>query len=72
MYVLEPGLTQLHPIAPVMSSIVLSILIGIIWLLCLSLIIASFGIIRLHPIVLRLANQFIYGLFPLSLFLAVR
>ena len=55
MYVLEPGLLQLHPIAPVMSSIVLSILIGIIWLLCLSLI------------VLRLANQFIYGLFPLTL-----
>ena len=52
MYVLEPGLLQLHPIAPVMSSIVLSILIGII---------------RLHPIVLRLANQFIYGLFPLTL-----
>ena len=60
MYVLEPGLLQLHPIAPVMSSIVLSILIGIIWLLCLSLIVATLGIIRLHPIVLRLANQFIY------------
>ena len=67
MYVLEPGLLQLHPIAPVMSSIVLSILIGIIWLLCLSLIVATLGIIRLHPIVLRLANQFIYGLFPLTL-----
>ena len=51
MYVLEPGLLQLHPIAPVMSSIVLSILIGIIWLLCLSLIVATLGIIRLHPIV---------------------
>ena len=35
--------------------------------LCLSLIVASTGIIRLHPIVLRLANQFIYGLFPLTL-----
>ena len=67
MYVLEPGLLQLHPIAPVMSSIVLSILIGIIWLLCLSLIVATLGIIRLHPIVLRFANQFIYGLFPLTL-----
>ncbi len=66
MYILEPGLLQLHPIAPVMSSIVLSILIGIIWLLCLSLIVATLGIIRLHPIVLRLANQFIYGLFPLT------
>ncbi len=31
------------------------------------MIIASFGILRLHPIVLRLANQFIYGLFPVSL-----
>ena len=67
MYVLEPGLTQLHPIAPIIITIVFSVCIGVIWLLCLSLIIASFGIIRLHPIVLRLANQFIYGLFPLSL-----
>ena len=67
MYVLEPGLTQLHPIAPIIITVVFSVCIGVIWLLCLSLIIASFGIIRLHPIVLRLANQFIYGLFPLSL-----
>ena len=67
MYVLEPGLSQLHPIAPIISTVVLSVCICVIWLLCLSLIIASFGIIRLHPIVLRLANQFIYGLFPLSL-----
>ena len=67
MYVLEPGLSQLHSIAPIMSSIVLSIIIGIIWVLCLSLIVASTGTIRLHPIVLRLANQFIYGLFPLTL-----
>ena len=67
MYVLEPGLSQLHPIAPIISRIVLSILIGIIWVLCLSLIVASTGIIRLHPIVLRLDNQFIYGLFPLTL-----
>ena len=65
MYVLEPGLSQLHSLASIMSSIVLSILIGIIWLLCLSLIVATLGII--HPIVLRLANQFIYGLFPLTL-----
>ena len=67
MYVLEPGLTQLHPIAPIIITVVFSVCIGAIWLFCLSLIIASFGIIRLHPIVLRLANQFIYGLFPLSL-----
>ena len=67
MYVLEPGLTQLHPIAPIIITVVFSVCIGVIWLLCLSLIIASFGIIRLHPIVLRLANQFIYGLFPLTL-----
>ena len=58
---------ELHSIAPIMSSIVLSIIIGIIWVLCLSLIVASTGTIRLHPIVLRLANQFIYGLFPLTL-----
>ena len=64
MFVLEPGLTQLHPIAPIIITVVFSVCIGVIWLLCLSLIIASFGIIRLHPIVLRLANQFIYGLFP--------
>ena len=67
MYVLEPGLTQLHPIAPIIITVVFSVCIGVIWLLCLSLIIASFGIIRLHPIVLRFANQFIYGLFPLTL-----
>lgn len=67
MYVLEPGLSQLHPIAPIMSSIAFSILIGIIWVLCISLIVASTGTIRLPPIVLRLANQFIYGVFPLTL-----
>ena len=50
MYVLEPGLTQLHPIAPIIITVVFSVCIGVIWLLCLSLIIASFGIIRLHPI----------------------
>ena len=67
MYVLEPGLSQLHPIASIMSSIAFSILIGIIWVLCISLIVASTGTIRLAPIVLRLANQFIYGVFPLTL-----
>ena len=67
MYILEPGLSQLHSIAPIISSVVISILIGVIWILCASLIVASLGIIRLHPIVLRLANQFIYGLFPLTL-----
>ena len=67
MYILEPGLLQLHPFASIISSVVISILIAIIWILCLSLIVASTGIIRLHPIVLRLANQFIYGLFPLTL-----
>ena len=65
MYILEPGLLQLHPFASIISSVVISILIAIIWILCLSLIVASTGIIRLHPIVLRLANQFIYGLFHL-------
>ena len=59
MYILEPGLSQLHSIAPIISSVVISILIGVIWILCASLIVASLGIIRLHPIVLRLANQFI-------------
>lgn len=44
-----------------------SVCICVIWLLCASLIIASFGILRLHPIILRIANRFIYGLFPLSL-----
>lgn len=67
MYILEPGLLQLHPFASIISTVVISILIAIIWILCLSLIVASTGIIRLHPIVLRLANQFIYGLFPLTL-----
>lgn len=67
MYVLEPGLSQLHPIAPIMSSIAFCIIIGIIWVLCISLIVASTGTIRLPPIVLRLANQFIYGVFPLTL-----
>ena len=67
MYVLEPGLSQLHPIAPIISTVFFSVCICVIWLLCISLIIASFGILRLHPIVLRIANQFIYGLFPLSL-----
>ena len=57
----------MHPFASIISSVVISILIAIIWILCLSLIVASTGIIRLHPIVLRLANQFIYGLFPLTL-----
>ena len=67
MYILEPGLSQLHPIAPIISTVIFSVSICVIWLLCTSLIIASFGILRLHPIVLRLANQFIYGLFPVSL-----
>ena len=66
MYVLEPGLSQLHPIAPIISTVVFSVCICVIWLLCASLIIASFGILRLHPIILRIANRFIYGLFPLS------
>ena len=67
MYILEPGLSQLHPVAPIISTVIFSVSICVIWLLCASLIIASFGILRLHPIVLRLANQFIYGLFPVSL-----
>ena len=67
MYVLEPGLSQLHPIAPIISTVVFFVCICVIWLLCASLIIASFGILRLHPIILRIANRFIYGLFPLSL-----
>ena len=50
MYILEPGLLQLHPFASIISSVVISILIAIIWILCLSLIVASTGIIRLHPI----------------------
>ena len=48
MYILEPGLLQLHPFASIISSVVISILIAIIWILCLSLIVASTGIIRLH------------------------
>ena len=41
MYILEPGLLQLHPFASIISSVVISILIAIIWILCLSLIVAT-------------------------------
>ena len=49
-----------------MNSIGGLLILGIMGTLCLSLAIASLGIIRyIHPIVLRIANRFIYLLFPI-------
>ena len=68
MYVLNRAFTITSYCTHNISTVVFLYAIAVIWLLCLSLIIASLGIIRLHPIVLRLiANPFIYGLFPLTL-----
>ncbi|SNV63965.1 DUF116 domain-containing protein [Veillonella rodentium] len=67
MYLLWPGLLKLHSMAPLIICVILVLIICIIWFLCVSLIVASTGIVKLHPVILRLANRFIYGLFPLSL-----
>ena len=54
------GALQLHPIAPIISTVVILVCIcAVIWILCASLIVANWVYIRLHPIILRI-NKSVY------------
>lgn len=67
MYVVWPGLERISYVCAVGSEIIgffAIIMIAFLWLVLSS---ATLGIIKIHPIALRMANRFIYTLFPLTL-----
>ena len=67
MYIVWPGLERISYTLAVTSEVIGGVIIFIIWFLWLILCIASAGVKHIHPIILRLANRFIYLLFPISL-----
>ena len=67
MYIVWPGLEQISYTLALVSEIIGGIIILIVWFLWFLLAIASEGATYIHPILLRIANRFIYLLFPVSL-----
>ena len=67
MYIVWPGLERISYSLALVSESIGGVLILGIWSLWIVLAIASLGVRYIHPIVLRIANRFIYLLFPLSL-----
>ena len=67
MYIVWPGLERISYNLAIISESIGGLLILGIWGLWFVLAIASLGVRYIHPIVLRIANRFIYLLFPLSL-----
>ncbi|WP_456156188.1 DUF116 domain-containing protein [Veillonella sp.] len=67
MYIVWPGLEQISYTLAFVSEIIGAIIILIVWFLWFLLAIASAGATYIHPILLRIANRFIYLLFPVTL-----
>lgn len=67
MYVVWPGLVKIMYGLAVLSEITGAIVIIVIWLLWSILAVASTGLCTMHLVLLRLANRFIYMLFPITL-----
>lgn len=67
MYIIWPGLVRIHYALALSSEIALGVGLLQLWILFLSLALAIWGKVNFHPLIMRISNRCIYGLFPLSL-----